>query len=849
VTLDLTGLPPTPEQVDAFVLDTRPDAYERFVDQLLESPRFGEHRARYWLDAVRYSDTHGLHIDNYRELWLYRQWIINAFNNNMPFDQFTIEQLAGDLLPNPTNDQLIASGFNRAHVTTSEGGVIREEVFIANVKDRVETTGTVFLGLAMGCAVCHDHKYDPITMRDFYSMSAFFNSCDDSPLDGNTHVYPPLIRVGTPEQNAKIAQLRQSIADKQKHVDAELATIQYTDPGPKATAPQPTPKNIVFVDDDATLGATLSGQWNWLSQDGQVKPFSGDRFTKSTHEELGQHFFSGAKDPLIVTEKDALFAYVYLDPKNPPKQIMLQWNDGSWDHRTYWGDNKINWGKENTPARFKAGPLPETGKWVRLAVEAKQVGFDKQASVRGIAFTQFGGTAYWDKAGLIRRGEKQYISFEAWVLDAKKLKDGLPSAVLAALKPRPQDRTETQTKTLRDYFLTHIYPETRDRFESLAGPIDNALRVIDNVEKEMPLSLISKETPEPRPAWILIRGQYDQHGDEVTRATPAFLPPMKPGLPKNRLGFAKWLVDRQHPLTARVAVNRFWEQLFGVGLVKTSEDFGSQGESPQNQELLDFLAVQFQDDGWDVKKFFRRMVLSATYRQSARVTRQLAERDPENRLLARGPRFRLDAEMLRDQALYISGLLVEKLGGPSVKVPQPAGLWEAVGYTSSNTAKFVADTGVEKVHRRSLYTFWKRTSAPPQMTTFDAPSREACVVRRERTNTPLQALLMMNETQYFEAARALAERTLREGGRSPEQRISWVFARATGRQPDAIETAELLKAYRDNTAVFSADPARAAKLINVGESKPDPSLPPAEVAAWTMISNIILNLDEVITKG
>jgi hypothetical protein len=426
---------------------------------------------------------------------------------------------------------------------------------------------------------------------------------------------------------------------------------------------------------------------------------------------------------------------------------------------------------------------------------------------------------------------------------------GLPRLVQDLVKIDPAKHSAAQKKQLREYFVEHAYSATRATFAPLHQSIAALEKEHDQIDRQVPSTLVFKEAKQPKPSYILKRGEYDQKGEQIGRNTPAVLPPLPESAPRNRLGFARWLVDPGHPLTARVAVNRFWQQFFGTGLVKTMEDFGSQGEPPSHPELLDWLAVQFTEDGWDVKKTIKRIVTSATYQQSSRVTPDRLAKDSANRLLSRGPRYRLDAEMLRDQALYVSGLLVEKVGGPSVKPPQPAGLWEAVGYTSSNTARFTADTGRDKVHRRGLYTFWKRTAPPPQMTAFDAPSREACMVRRERTNTPLQALLLLNEPQYVEAARALAERTMKEGGMTTEDRLAYLFRLAAGRRPDALEAAELSGAYKDHLAKYTHNMEVAKKLIAIGESKPDGALNPSELAAWTMVANLVLNLDEVLNKG
>jgi hypothetical protein len=485
-------------------------------------------------------------------------------------------------------------------------------------------------------------------------------------------------------------------------------------------------------------------------------------------------------------------------------------------------------------------------------VPAAQVGLKAGTVVTGWAFTQFDGTAYWDTAGIntqTPQGDRPFTSLAGWLARQQAAGGvGLPKPAQDAIKAGAK-RTAAQTKLLRDYFVENAYATTRDQFAPLDKELAGFEKERDALDKQLPTTLVFRETGRPKQAYVLKRGEYDQRADPVGRATPKFLPPLPAGEPMNRLGLAHWLLAPEHPLTARVAVNRYWQQVFGTGLVKTAEDLGTQGEPPSHPELLDWLAVEFRESGWDVKVLMKRLVMSATYRQSAKVTPEKLAKDPANRLLSRGPRYRLDAETLRDQALAASGLLVEKLGGPGVKPPQPPGLWEAVGYLTSNTRNFTPDAGPEKVHRRSLYTFWKRTAAPPQMNTFDAPSREACMVRRERTNTPLQALLMMNETQYVEAARALAERGMKEGGATPESRLGYMFLLTTARRPDKRELAELTAAYRDFLAGYQRDAEAARKLIAVGESKPDASLPPTELAAYTMVGNLILNLDAVLTKG
>jgi mono/diheme cytochrome c family protein len=857
LTLDLTGLPPTPEEVDAFLADPSPNAYEKVVDRLLQSPRYGEHMARFWLDDARYGDTHGLHLDNYREMWLYRDWVIKAFNDNKPYNQFLIEQLAGDLLPSATVDQTIATGFNRCHVTTSEGGAIEEEVYVRNVVDRVDTTGTVLLGLSVGCARCHDHKFDPIATREYYQLFAFFNNLDGPALDGNAALPPPMLKAPTPEQALALKKIDERRAEVQKKIAAAVAQVKYED-NDNIKEPAPLPRaEYVWIDDELPKGAKptyegrADGQWNFVGKPDHPV-FSGEKSHQHTAKGQSQHFFENANPGLRVGQGDVLFAYVYLDPKSPPREIMMQWRSGEWKHRAYWGENLINFGKDRSTERLRLGALPAKGKWVRLEVPAEKVGITPGTVIDGWAFTQFDGTLYWDKAGIVTQtpqGQQSFDTLSAW-LAVEKAANGanLPKNLQEALQLAPEKRSEQQQRELREHFIAYGWTQTRATFE----PLVKQLAVIDKeheaIDKQMSATLVFKERSDIKPAYILKRGEYDQHGDKVERGTPAFLPPFPADAPRNRLGLAQWLTSPTHPLTARVQVNRLWQQVFGTGLVKTTEDFGSQGDPPSHRELLDWLAVQFIEDGWDMKAMMKRFVTSATYRQTAKTTKDRSAKDPANRYLSRGPRYRLDAEMLRDQALALSGLLVEQIGGPSFKPPQPSGLWEAVGYTSSNTAKFVADKGHEKVHRRSLYIFWKRTSPPPMMTIADAPSREACIVRRERTNTPLQALLLLNEPQYVEAARAFAERAMKQGGVKPEERIAFLFKRATARTPDAREMSVLLEAYQTHLAKYQKDVEKAKKLIAGGEAKVDVSLNASELAAWTMIANLLLNLDEVLNK-
>ncbi|AMV18782.1 PSD1 and planctomycete cytochrome C domain-containing protein [Planctomyces sp. SH-PL14] len=853
LTLDLTGLPPTPAEVDAFLADTSPGAYEAVVDRLLKSPRYGEHMARYWLDLARYGDTHGLHLDNKRSLYKYREWVINAFNTNKRFDEFVVEQLGGDLLPNATLDQKVATGFVRANVSTSEGGSIAEEVRVRYVVDRTETLSTVFLGLTLGCAVCHDHKFDPVTQKEFYQLYSFFNSASDPAMDGNRHDTPPTVKLPSPEETARIADLDQKIAATKQSITDALAKVEYTEPPMTEGAPAAdTPQEFVWIEDTAPMGAQLQGNTSWEFVGKPDHPVhSGDKATRREGKGITQHFFTGATAPLKVGDGDKFFAYVYLDPQNPPKTVMLQFNDGSWEHRAFWGEDAISFGSGDTDGHRRLGDLPKPGEWVRLEVDAARVGLPTGKMLNGWAFTQFDGLCYWDKAGIVTRTPQDGKSFEslvAWEAYVKaQAKPEIPQPVVDAIKVEADKRNDDQKKQIRDYFVQKVYPATRPTFE----PLDKQLSQLEAdrkaTDEAIPVSLVMGDDAQERETFILNRGEYDKPGDKVQRGTPAVLPPMPEGAPKNRLGLAQWLVHRSHPLTSRVSVNRLWQQFFGRGLVKTSEDFGVQGEWPTHPELLDWLAAEFMETGWDVKRLVRMIVTSNTYRQSSRVSPELVQRDPENTLLARGPRFRMEAEVVRDSALFTSGLLVEKLGGRSVNPYQPEGIWEAIAFASSDTNKYVRDNG-EALYRRSMYTFWKRTSPPPSMMAFDAPSRETCTARRARTNTPLQALVLMNDEQYVEAARRLAARMLLEGGSQTVDRLTYGFRLATCRQPTPKELEVLTKQLQLHLEKFQQDQPAALKLLTVGASPRNEALAPVEHAAYTMVANILLNLDETVTK-
>ena len=850
VTLDLTGLPPTPAEIDAFLADTSADAYEKLVNRLLKSERYGEHMGRHWLDVARYADTHGLHLDNERSMWPYRDWVVRAFNANLPYDQFTIWQLAGDLLPDATMEQKIASGFNRCNVTTSEGDSINEEFIFRYAVDRTETTIAVWMGLTAGCAVCHDHKFDPISQKEFYSLYSFFNSTADPAMDGNILLTPPVLRLSSDEQAKKLAEYEKGIAATQEKVRAAIATLNYTDPATLNPPPPVQKSETVWFDDDLPPGVKFDVAGDPTRfVDAPVK--SGKKALQRTAQGVAQDFFSsGVK--LDVPPNGQISVECFLDAKNPPKAVMLQFHTAGWNHRAVWGEEgAIPFGKVRTPERVRVGALPETGKWVTLTVAADKLGLKPGIKISGFAFTQFGGTVTWDRLAISSRVEPAKDPQWSWTVWSKKNQgrrvEGLPNDLLTLVRgKKPEEWPEPEVKRLKEWWFENEYQGAREiiggiRSEKLALEAQKKA-----LEDQIPATFIMADLPQPRDSFIMERGQYDKPKDKVTHATPAVFPPLPKQASYSRLDLAKWLVSPQHPLTARVQVNRLWQQFFGTGLVKTANDFGSQGEPPSHPELLDFLAVTFREGGWDMKQFVKLLVTSHAYRQSSQFAVRDSQLDPENRLLARGPRFRLDAEVVRDSALFVSGLLSPTIGGKGVKPYQPENIWEPVAFGGSNTKNYLQDHG-ESLYRRSLYTFWKRTAPPPNMTSFDAPNRESYCLRRERSNTPLQALTLMNDVQFFEAARNFAQRVLL-AEKSADSRLTALFRAATSRFPSAQE-AEIMRQTLDrHLAAYTAKPEEAAKAISYGESKPDASLKASELAAWTMVANLVLNLDEAVTK-
>jgi hypothetical protein len=871
VALDLTGLPPKPAEVDAFLKDKSPDAYERMVDRYLALPAYGEHRARYWLDAARYADTHGIHIDNYREMWAYRDWVINAFNRNLSFDQFTIDQIAGDMLPNRTLDQQIASGFQRCSATTNEGGAIVAEVEANLAKDRVDTTSAVFLGLTLGCATCHDHKFDPIAQRDFYAMGAFFRNANQIAMDGNVHDSPPVIAVPAEkdlrkwkEIEERRAALRQSLHELETAKNTQFEAWLGTKSTDFAHHPIDAESELFSLDNSYQSLKPESLPTGVTIGDSLLPGVNAVHFGEKAGLELPNLKQFDADKPFTIS-------VWYLMPKNERYSVLASQMDSK-DHDRGWSLSvdgfapsfRLN-GDEGKSLRISPGTLDKSkaGDWIHLTVT-----YDGSREQAGLKM-------YWNGRQIVTEGERDRKPLVGAITTSVPLrigKDGDSSfqggaigelrifgrvvdeveARMLAEWPRVVSSSQTPTgkldaeaaHALRLYYLLH----SDSNYRALSAQLRMADAERDAIARRSPVTFVMEERTDQTPfSYVLYRGMYDQPRDKVEPAVPGILPQLKPDMPRNRIGLAQWLVSAENPVTARVTVNRFWQEVFGTGIVRTAEDFGSQGELPSNQALLDWMAVEFRESGWDVKKFYRMLVTSATYRQSAVATPEKLKADPDNRLLSRGPRFRMDAEMVRDYALAASGLLNPQIGGPSVKTYQPPGLWEAVAMDESNTRYYKPDTG-DKLYRRSLYWFWKRSAPPASLDIFNAPTREICTVRRERTNTPLQALVTMNDTQFVEAARHLAERALNAGGATAEQRFDFVGKELLARPFDEREVKVLSGSWHDFLSYYDANPEDAKKLLAVGESKADQKLNPAEFAAMTMIVNQVMNLDEVLVK-
>jgi hypothetical protein len=835
----------------------------------MAKPQYGEHRARYWLDAARYADTHGLHVDNYREMWPYRDWVIKAFNRNMPFDQFTLEQLAGDLLPNPSMEQLIATGFHRCNITTNEGGSIEEEVAAIYAKDRVDTTGAVWMGLTVGCATCHDHKFDPIKQREFYQMAAFFRNTTQKPMDGNIHDTPPVITVPAEKDRARWAELlteekaRRDAREAHRvqsraAIDAWIAREKYKDV--KEPFRNYSPRLVVQPPAAATL------------VDGAVKGSKAASFGPKQSYEV-----PGAKADLDSGKPFTLAAWVYLPKEEPNFTVAskLAWVDRKEGVTRGWSFDfdgrrprfQMTGGKEEDQLLVRVIPSGrlKASEWHHVAITS-----DGSRDYRGVSIFIDGKVAMTEtnptsNLGVVTGstlsqaplllgsdGNKRFFDGGAvqdlQILD-RVLRDDeveilagwmpLRQAVASGEVPAGQARTAAEM-----IFLNR----SGKAWRRLTTDWLRAVTEQRDIARRAPVTHVMNEMRDKEPeAFVLFRGMYDQPRDRVQPEVPAVAGSLGREYPRNRLGLAKWLTAPSNPLTARVTVNRMWQEIFGTGIVSSAEDFGAQGTAPTHPELLDWLAVEFRESGWDMKRMVRMMVTSAAYRQAAVSTPEKRKIDPDNILLSRGPRFRMDGEMVRDYALAASGLLVPAIGGPSVRPYQPERIWETVAMVGSNTRFYKQDHG-DKLYRRSLYTFWKRSAPPASMEIFNAPTRETCTVRRERTNTPLQALVAMNDVQFVEAARHLAQRTMKSAGNSFGARLDFLALHALARPLEAQERAVVERAYRNFLNHYDARPEEAKKLLSTGESSYDTKLSPQELASWTMVASQILNLDEALNK-
>ena len=863
VSFALTGLPPTIPETHQYLSDTSDEAYEAMVDRYLASPHFGEEQARHWLDVARYADTHGLHLDNERQMFAYRDWVVSAFNQNLSFDQFTRWQLAGDLLPEPTLEQLVATGFNRCNVTTSEGGAIADEWLYRYAVDRTSTTMQAWMGLTAGCAVCHDHKFDPVTQTDFYSMYAFFYSATDPAMDGNIRNTNPFIKVPTAEQKAALSAATTMEEATRRQLEDAVATIEYHDPAAAgAEVPQPQSREVsdAVFDDAFPRGAkernTSRDNVTWLL-DPEFGAKSGRRVLELAFGSQYELTLDLPLIPVVIPAEGTIEFWLQVDPYAPPAALSLRTDDGK-NRRALWGDKeqlKID------KAEIEMGPLPTAGEWTHVVVPLESDPARPGARIKSLVFSHSGGRIWIDDfrvSGKSSAATDPLSSFQQWwTLSKGTSPAGIDGELNTLLVAGPDEAVapERRDKLLR-FWLQHVQRSTESLVAELRNAGTSAAQNVLAIDDTIPGTFAFGDLEKPRDAFIMLRGQYDKPGDKVEPNVPAAFPVLKTSdgqpLPAehraNRLDLANWLLSKENPLTARVTVNRVWQHLFGTGLVKTGDDFGTRGDLPSHPELLDWLAIDFRDTGWDTKLLYRLLLTSATFRQDSAISSGLQELDPENRLLARGPRFRLDGEQLRDNALFVSGLIDLKMGGRGVRTYQPPEIWEPVGYENSNTRFYMQDHG-SALYRRSLYCFLKRTAPPPFMSNFDGPNREQFCTRRERSNTPLQALQLMNDVQHFEAARALAERTLSEGGHDTKERLTFLFKLVLSRSPVVDELDELTQALQTQLELFSADETAAKKVVNSGESKPTNSAPALEIAAWAMIANLVLNLDETVTRN
>lgn len=863
VYLDLIGIPPTPKEVDAFLADKSDSAYETVVNRLLASTKYGERMAMDWLDAARYADSNGYQADFERYQWRWRDWVINAYNSNMPYDQFVREQVAGDMLTNSTLDQKIATGFQRNHRINTEGGVIAEEWRVETVIDRVETTTTAFLGLTTGCARCHDHKYDPISQKDFYRLFAYFNNVPESGTGEERPInHPPFIKAPTVGQTQQLEATKSRLDELESRikssVDSNIDRFKNESVKPREM-PDPLKSSLSF---SARFDPEGMAMQKAVVVHGKPA-YSYGRSTGSVAVnndnwlELGQVGDVDSKDSF------SYGAWIYpIDGNGSPLARMDAGNDfRGWDIFLDGGAvlvHLINKWPNNALKEFTKARIPLKS-WTHVFVtydgsqkpEGLKIYLNGQEAATEIPNNSLVDTIRTKVPMTVGRrtganpfnGMIDDVEFYSRVLKPEEI------AWIANVDPATPllsipvaKRTEPQKRDIAQFLLTQRDPQ----FAKLVLKRNQENLRLKTIDEAIPTVMVMDEMKKDRDCFVLTRGQYDKHGEKVTAGLPQFLPPLPNGVPNNRLGFAYWLSSPNNPLTARVAVNRLWERLFGIGIVATSEDFGTRAEFPSHPELLDWLATEYLRLGWDTKAMLKTIVMSATYRQSSVTSAKSLQIDPQNRLLSHGARYRLQAEMIRDQALAVSGLLVHRLGGPSVRPYQPKGIWDETNFYG-NLRNYMEDTGAG-LYRRSMYTIWKRTAAPPNMLLFDAPTRETCRMRRARTDTPLQALTLLNDVTYLEAARVLAQNSIREDRSNIKNQVEFAFKSVLCREPSSNELNLLLKSYEKRLAKFSTDMDAAKSVIKVGTSLVDKTIPVPELASMTTICSTLLNLDETITR-
>lgn len=873
VSFTLTGLPPSLDDVNRFSQDSSPEWYEHMVDHYLASPQFGEEMARHWLDVARYGDTHGLHLDNERHVWAYRDWVVSAFNRNLPFDEFTTQQLAGDLLENATQETLTATGFLRCNVTTSEGGAINEEFLFRYAVDRASTTIQTWLGLTGGCAVCHDHKYDPLTRRDFYSMYAMFYSNEDPAMDGNVnHTAPYIIakndnekeKLGAIENEFETAKKLMSILNERfktvenPQVSANPDSVSSETLTDVTNTEESKGWSFVFLDDDLPPGASQNNTSRnppiWTSNEDS----STARGSRSLMQRFGDKYNQKIKMgwmPVHIPKNAKLTAAIKMDEFNPPDAVYIRLATDKGDRIWILADSTEAAAKVGDAKRIVSN-RPPLGKWKTWEIDTADLPMPEGAKINELELGLFGGICWWDDVVLSGTSAAQTSptsNVTNWISSFKGSDPGTSDGIVNKVVKEGIDKWEANENkpAVESFFKTWVLDKAPQEVLEARKTFYASKQKLESYKSALGGTMVFKELSSPRESFVMLRGQYDQKGDKVEPAGPSFLDPIESVSTKarlNRLDLSRWLTNEKNPLVARVTVNRFWQQVFGTGIVKTSDDFGTQGAFPTHPELLDYLASQFREEGWKMKDLIRSLITTEAFKQRSELEPGDYDRDPSNKWLARGPRIRLDAEQIRDNALAVSGLLSPKMGGPGVNPYQPPQIWEPVGYADSNTRYFIQDHG-DVLYRRSLYTFIKRTAPPPFMSNFDAPNREMFCTRRERSDTPLQALQLMNDVQHVEAARHLAVKMVRANADNDNVRIQLGFKTVLTREPNANEIKILEDSLQKFRARYADRVSDAESLVSVGESPSDESIAPQELAAFTLLANTLLNLDETVNRN